>query len=167
VIDHLQVPAHWTEEILVSDAHGFSERWLNSRARDFTNGIIRNAITRYHTPTVINSHPVSFATYSRPLIESNWQTAREGGIPIVSADAWVAFTDARRAVTIASTPAGIELTAGQAVDAVTVLFPDGQRVDAPGATTETIWGRTYIAVPVRGLAAGETRSLATGSGVVA
>ena len=80
VIDHLQIASHWTEEILVSDAHGFSERWLYSRAREFTNGIINRSISRYHTPTVVNSHPVSFATYSRPLIESNWKTAREGGV---------------------------------------------------------------------------------------
>ncbi len=159
VIDHLQIASHWTEEILVSDAHGFSERWLYSRAREFTNGIIQRAIDRYHTPTVVNSHPVSFATYSQPLIESNWRTAREGGIPIVSADAWTAFTDARRDVTIESTPAGIEITAGQAVDSVVVLLPEGVSVSETGTTTETIWGRTYTALTVRGLGAGETRTI--------
>jgi hypothetical protein len=159
VIDHLQIPSHWTEEILVSDAHGFSERWLPSRARDFTNGIVNRAIARYHTPTVINSHPVSFATYSRPLIESNWQTAREGGIPIVSADAWVHFTDARRDISISLTPDGFTATARRPVDSVVVLCDDEADVSASGISTssQTIWGRRYTAVTLHDLTAGESR----------
>ncbi len=157
IIDHLQIASHWTEEILVSDAHGFSERWLYSRAREFTNGIIKRSISHYHTPTVINSHPVSFATYSRPLIESNWKTAREGGVPIVSAESWVDFTDARRGLVISATADGYEVTADRPVPRVVALLPEG----IPGnGQTETIWGRTYTAVTLDDLAAGEARSLA-------
>lgn len=163
VIHHLQIASHWTEETLVSDAHGFSERWLPSRATDFTNGIINRSISRYHTPTVINSHPVSFATYSRPLIESNWQTAREAGVPIISADAWVAFTDERRSITISQTPAGFEITAAQPVSCAVVLCDDDTRVSGAGITTstETIWSRRYTAVTIHNLAAGETRTVNT------
>jgi hypothetical protein len=156
IIDHLQIASHWTEEILVSDAHGFSERWLYSRAREFTNGIINRSITRYHTPTVINSHPVSFATYSRPLIESNWQTAREGGVPIVNAETWVDFTDARRALSISTAANGYVVRAELPLPRVVVLLPEG--VAATGAT-ETIWGRSYTAVTLDDLAAGEERQL--------
>jgi hypothetical protein len=156
VIDHLQIASHWTEEILVSDAHGFSERWLYSRAREFTNGIINRSITRYHTPTVINSHPVSFATYSRPLIESNWQTAREGGVPIVNAETWVDFTDARRALSISTAAEGYVVRAELPLPRVVVLLPEG--VAATGAT-ETIWGRSYTAVTLDDLEAGEERQL--------
>lgn len=163
VIDHLQIASHWTEEILVSDAHGFSERWLYSRAREFTNGIIERSIGRYHTPTVINSHPVSFATYSQPLIESNWRTAREGGVPIVSANAWVTFTDARRSVSMTTPPGGFEIGAGLPVESVVVLCPEDVQASGAGITTatETIWGRSYTAVTARNLAEGETRSIAT------
>jgi hypothetical protein len=154
VIDHLQIASHWTEEILVSDAHGFSERWLYSRAQEFTNGIIRRSVERYHTPTVINSHPVSFATYSRPLIESNWRTARELGVPIVSAESWVDFTDARRGLAITATANGYTVTAEQAVSRVVLLFPAAL---AATGTTETIWGRDYTAVTLDNLGAGETR----------
>lgn len=156
IIDHLQIASHWTEEILVSDAHGFSERWLYSRAREFTNGIINRSIARYHTPTVINSHPVSFATYSQPLIESNWQTAREGGVPIVNAESWVDFTDARRGLSIAAAPEGYVVRADRPMPRVVVLMPEG--VAATGAT-ETIWGRDYTAVPLDDLAPGEERHL--------
>ena len=166
IIDHLQIASHWTEEILVSDTHGFSERWLYSRAQDFTNGIINRSISRYHTPTVINSHPVSFATYSQPLIESNWKTAREGGVPIVSPDAWVAFTDARRSVSISPTPEGFVITAEQSMDDVVVLCAAGSQVSGPGVSTssEMIWGRTYVAVTISGLSAGESRSIAAHPG---
>ena len=156
IIDHLQIASHWTEEILVSDAHGFSERWLYSRAQEFTNGIIRNSLARYHTPTVINSHPVSFATYSRPLIESNWRTARELGVPIVNAESWVDFTDARRELVVKPVNGGYTVTASLAMPRVVVLFPADAGVDG---ATETIWGRTYTAVTVDNLAAGETRHL--------
>jgi hypothetical protein len=163
VVDHLQIASHWTEEILVSDTHGFSERWLYSRAQEFTNGIINRSIRRYHTPTVINSHPVSFATYSQPLIESNWRTAREGGVPIISADAWVQFTDARRSISITQTPKGFEITAAQPVDAVVVLCDRDTQVSGLHGSTasETIWDREYTAITVRELSAGETRSIST------
>jgi hypothetical protein len=163
VIDHLQIASHWTEEILVSDAHGFSERWLPSRAREYTNGIISRSIGRYHNPTVINSHPVSFATYSRPLIESNWKTAREGGVPIISADAWVSFTDERRAISMSQTRSGFAITAGRPVSRVVVLCDGDAHVTGTGLTTsmETIWGRRYTAVSLHGLAAGETRFIRT------
>ena len=162
IIDHLQIASHWTEEILVSDTHGFSERWLYSRARDFTNGIIKRSISRYHTPTVINSHPVSFATYSQPLIESNWKTAREGGVPIISADSWVEFTDARRSIAITPTPGGFDISIEQSVDRVVVLCLAGVQVSGSGVSTapEVIWGRTYVAITITGLSAGETRSIA-------
>ena len=162
VIDHLQIASHWTEEILVSDTHGFSERWLYSRAQDFTNGIINRSISRYHTPTVINSHPVSFATYSQPLVESNWKTAREGGVPIISTDAWVEFTDARRSIAITPTPGGFDISAEQSVGNVVVLCAAGTQASGSGVSTapETIWGRTYAAVTIAGLPARETRSIA-------
>lgn len=163
VINHLQIPSHWTEEILVSDSHGFSERWLYSRAQSVTNDLISRASSCYHTPITINSHPVSFATYSRPLIESNWKTAREAGIPIISADAWVAFTDARRNVSIKETPAGFDISADSPVEQIVVLCPEETEASGSGVTTttEVIWGKSYTAVTVIGLAAGEKRGVRT------
>ena len=163
VIDHLQIASHWTEEILVSDAHGFSERWLPSRAQDFTNGIIRRSASKYYTPTVINSHPVSFATYSRPLIESNWKTAREVGIPILSADEWVVFTDARRGVSIRQTPNGFEISAKVSTPELVILLPGGTSASGSGCTTssQVLHSREYTALTVSNLAAGETRSITT------
>ena len=156
VIDHLQIATHWSEEILVSDAHGFSERWLYSRAREFTNGIITNAATRYFTPTVFNSHPVSFATYSRPLIESNWQTARELGVPIITAEEWVDFTDARRGLELSATPDGFEVTVIQDLARAVVLVPATLTGDGG---SETIWGRNYTPVTLDNLVAGERRQV--------
>lgn len=159
IIDVYQMASHWTEEILVSDAHGFSERWLYSKGRSVTNGILRGAATRFHTPIVVNSHPVSFATYSRPLIESNWATARELGIPIVSADEWTEFTDIRNSVSIASTGDGFVISSALATPQVSVLLPEGATVSAEGGTVsrQMIWGRPYDVLTLTDLAPGSSR----------
>lgn len=159
VIDHLQIPALWTEEALVSGGHSSSERWQYSRAQDATNGIIERAINRYHTPVTFNSHPVSFATYSRPLIESNWATARELGAPIVSADAWLAWNDALRGVEVIRGEGHIEIASAVSIDRLTLLFPAEEPTVAPATTSsrQTIWDRDYDVVEVTGLVAGEHR----------
>lgn len=165
MIDVYQIASHWTEEILVSDAHGFSERWLYSKGRAVTNGIITAAATRFHTPIVVNSHPVSFATYSRPLIESNWQTARGLGIPIVSADEWTAFTDIRNGVTISHDGSGWALRAGMAVPQASLLLPEGTSAPAGARlTSQTIWGRTYSVATWTDLPAGSTAAIPMAAG---
>ncbi len=163
VIDHYQISTHWTEEALVSSGHSSSERWQYGRAQAVTNDIIVRGIERYHTPVTLNSHPVSFATYSRPLIEDNWKTARDHGAPIVSADAWTAWTDQRNAVTMRPTGDGWSLSADQSIERVTILFPPG--TGPTGASNhvsrQTIWGRPYEALSVTNLSAGETRHIDT------
>lgn len=162
IIDHYQISTHWTEEALVSGGHSSSERWQYNRAQETTNAIITRGIQRYHTPVTLNSHPVSFATYSQPLIEDNWKTARELGAPIVSADAWTAWTDQRNGVRLERSGAGYAVVADRAVDRLTVLLPEGAGVSGEGVTAsqQTIWGRTYTAAELTNLIAGERRELA-------
>jgi hypothetical protein len=165
VIDHYQISTHWTEEALVSGGHSSSERWQYSRAQEATNGIIVRGIERYHTPVTLNSHPVSFATYSRPLIEDNWKTAREHGAPIVAADHWTAWTEQRDGVRLAEVENGWTISTENAVERVTLLFPAGSQPGGEGVsvTSQTIWGRSYDAVEVTNLGAEETRHLAAGA----
>jgi hypothetical protein len=169
IIDHYQISSHWTEEALVSGGHSSSERWQYHRAQEVTNDVLVRGIERYHTPVTLNSHPVSFATYSQPLIEDNWKTAREHGAPIVAADHWMAWTDQRDGVRLTPVPGGWEVTSDVAVDRLTLLFPEGARPAADGGTVsaQTIWGRTYAAVELTNLGAGETRVIAAGERVPA
>ncbi len=54
-------------------------------------------------PLSMQSHPVSFATYSGPFFTAVWQHARELGLPIWSAEEWARDTDARDRSTMIST----------------------------------------------------------------
>ncbi|MGB3327567.1 MAG: hypothetical protein WBA46_01355, partial [Thermomicrobiales bacterium] len=154
IIDHYQIASHWTEEALVSGGHSSSERWQYNRAQEVTNDVLVRGIERYHTPVTLNSHPVSFATYSQPLIEDNWRTAREHGAPIVAADHWMAWTDQRNGVRIEAEGDGWAVVPGASMPKLTVLLPAG----LPGeGSVQEIWGRSYTAVELADLVAGERR----------
>jgi predicted transcriptional regulator len=165
MIDHYQISTHWTEEALVSSGHSSSERWQYQRAQEATNDIIVRGIERYHTPVTLNSHPVSFATYSQPLIESNWKTAREHGASIVAADHWTAWTDRRNGVRIARENGHWTVSSASAIDRLTLLCPEGSYPSGAGmsTTTQVIWGKAYTARELTGLAAGEQRTIQTGA----
>ncbi len=160
IIDHYQIPSAWTEEALINPTHSASMNWMLGRARNETNAIIQRAAQRYFTPVTVNSHPVSFATYSQPLIEDNWRHARELNVPIISADAWTAWTDARRALALARRDGGWTLRADRPIPELTVLLPAGTSAVADGATSlQHIWGRSYDALRLTNLAAGEDRAI--------
>lgn len=159
IIDSWQIPSHWTEEALVNPWHTSSQNYNMQKAQALTANVIRNAQQTYFTPTILNSHPVSFATYSQPLIEDNWKTARELGIPIDSADAFMHWTDARRGLSLQRAAGGYELRARQPVMRATILLPAGTAQD--GGSRQTIWGREYDAVDITNLTAGETRFIGT------
>ena len=131
------------------------------KAQALTGAVIRNAHTTYYIPTILNSHPVSFATYSQPLIEDNWKTARELGIPIQSADEFMHWTDARRALTLRRTGNGYELRGPLPVPQAAILVPASTVRER--ASRQTIWGRDYDAVEITSLAAGETRHIGIGA----
>jgi hypothetical protein len=167
LIDHYQIASHWTEEALVSSGHSSSERWQYNRAQQVTNDILVRGIERYHTPVTVNSHPVSFATYSQPLVEDNWKTAREHGAPIVAADHWMAWTDQRNGVRLDGTDSGWTVTAREAIGRLTLLFPEGSMPEGVGRqTTQTVWGRTYLALELTNLGANETRAISVATSAV-
>ena len=165
IVDCFQQPTHWTEEALVHPGHGGGAHWQFERAIGETNRIIESAARTFYTPVCLNSHPVSFATYSSPLIEANWDAARAEGMRIVSADRWLEWTEAREQVSIEPRGDGWELLARQPVPAVTVLFPRGSSPEVSGGerTEQVLWGRAYDALTLRRLAAGERRSIQAGS----
>ncbi|MGH2559436.1 MAG: hypothetical protein ACRDJH_10260, partial [Thermomicrobiales bacterium] len=163
LIDCFQQPTHWTEEALVHSGHSGGAHWQFARAIRETNGLIEAAARSFYTPICLNSHPVSFATYSSPLIEANWDKAREEGMQIVSADRWLGWTDARAGARVVVDGDGWAVESGAAAPALTLLFPPGSAptVDLGECTEQALWGRPYGAVTLRGLAAGERRPIRT------
>lgn len=156
VIDCFQQPTHWTEECLIHPEFVFSFKWTVDRALEETGHIIRAAAQRYYTPIALNSHPVSFATYSSPLIEGNWDAALAEGMPILSADAWLAWTAARDQVRIETGDGGAVLHSPQALASVVVMLPPGLSTtgDTGQVGTQTRWGRTYTTVTLTDVTAG-------------
>lgn len=156
LIDCFQQPTHWTEECLIHPEFVFSFKWTVEHALAETGSIIRRAARRYYTPVALNSHPVSFATYSSPLIEGNWDTAVEEGMPILSADDWLDWTENRDQLRITLDAEGGTLHAASPLPAVTLLLPPALGAHPTGGETgvQERWGRRYATITFTDLSAG-------------
>ena len=156
LIDCFQQPTHWTEECLIHPEFVFSFKWPVERALEETGAIIRRAARRYYTPVALNSHPVSFATYSSPLIEGNWDAALAEGMPILSADDWLNWTESRDRLRITLDPAGGTLHAASPLPAATLLLPQALGALRTNGLTgrQERWGRRYTTITFSDLSAG-------------
>lgn len=124
LIPVLQQATQWTEECLIHPEFVFSERWPVERALCEAEAVLQAGLT-FATPVAMNSHPVSYATYSAPFVRGAWAAAQRLGVPIVSADDWLAWTEARAALRLERAGEGWVLHATRAVDTATVIMPDG------------------------------------------
>jgi hypothetical protein len=151
-----QLSAQWTEECLIHDTMSFSLKLPVEKGIALVQHVVREAATRFYTPVCFNSHPVSYHTYSSPLTNGAWDQAAALGVPIVSADAWLAWTQARDGVTLQRQDDGFVLTSAKSVAALTVLLPPGLVADAAGASQSTVelWGQRYTALTLTNVVAG-------------
>lgn len=156
-----QQSAHWSEECLIHDTMYISLKWPAERAIAVATSLVREAATRFYTPICFNSHPVSYHTYSSPLTDGAWDQAVEMGVPIVSADAWLAWTQARDGVALVANGGGYTLTSSKAITSLTVLLPPGLVAEGAGAAAQavTLWGQSYTALTLTNLGAGEQRQI--------
>ena len=156
VIDCFQQPTLWTEEVLIHPEFVFSFKWTVERALAETDQIIQRAAREFYTPVTFNSHPVSFATYSSPLIEGCWDKALAEGMAIWSADEWLAWTTARERVRLHQDAYGFTLVAPQALPALSLLLPPTLTSDERCCTItpQRLWGRLYQVATLKNLAAG-------------
>lgn len=161
VIDCWQQPTLWTEEVLIHPEFVFSFKWTVEQALAETDKIIQRAAREFYTPVTFNSHPVSFATYSSPLIEGCWAAARAEGMAIWSADEWLAWTTARAAVRLVQDDHGFTLVTAHAMPALSLLLPASLTIDESQGTLtqQQLWGRPYQVATFRNLVAGATLRL--------
>lgn len=158
IIPYFQQPTHWTEETLIHPKFVFSLKWSVEKALTETRQIIHRAAREFYTPFALNSHPVSFATYSSPLVEGVWDTALAEGLPIISADEWLAWTEARDQIRLEQVRSGWLLSSEQALPQVTLLWPEQLSLQTEGKISrQHLWGQTYTAVTLANLAPGEQR----------
>jgi hypothetical protein len=154
-----QQPTMWTEEVLIHPSFVFSFKWSVAHALQEVQTSLERAAQAFYTPVTINSHPVSFATYSSPLIEGTWDRALALGMPVISPDEWLAWTQARRSVTLDLDDGGVTARATRPVDRLTVLLP--AQMAAPGEPVHC-WGKRYTAVTLRGLTPGREQRISAG-----
>jgi hypothetical protein len=158
IIPYFQQPSLWTEETLIHPSFVFSLKWSVEQALEETTRIIQRAAREFYTPFTLNSHPVSFATYSSPLVEGVWDAALAEGLSIISADEWLAWTEARDGLRMAQMAEGWILSAAQAVAQMTLLLPPSMAPEVEGTISrQQLWGQDYTAVTLHNLAAGEHR----------
>lgn len=157
VIPCYQLAALWSEECLIHDTMYISLKWPAERAISLATQFVREAATRFYTPVCFNSHPVSYHTYSSPLTDGAWDQAVELGTPIVSADAWLAWTQARDGVQLEANEAGYTLTTANAIRSLTLLLPPSLDANAMGVSQQPVnlWGQAYTALTLTNLSAGQ------------
>ncbi len=160
VISCFHQPTSWSEECVLTDMV-FSLKLSVEQALAETGEIIRRAAREFYTPVTINSHPYSFATYSSPLIEGNWDAARAEGMRIISADSWLQWTEVRDGMRVTVEGGQCTLHAPHAFPSATVLFPAGSAPCAEQAevSTHVLWGRAYEALTLWNLLPGEQRRI--------
>lgn len=159
IIPIYQQPTHWTEEVLIHPGFVFSFKWSVAQALAVVGKILKRAAHEFYTPICFNSHPVSFATYSSPLIEGSWDLALAEGMTILSADEWLKWTKARNGVRIEAGEGGWTVTAGEAIATLTLLFPNAHNPEAEQSSIQQkiLWGHPYRLLELKNLQAGETR----------
>jgi len=153
IIDCFQQPTLWTEECLIHPEYVFSFKWEVAHAIAVTDQLIAAAAQRYYTPVTINSHPVSFATYSQPLIEANWQAAQRHGMPIVAADTWLDWTTGRDQIRLHCTNGTWSLTTSQSIDCLSIIVP-AHITPCAATTTVQRWGMSLQVLELHDLAIG-------------
>lgn len=155
----LQQPTMWTEEVLIHPSFVFSFKWTVERALHEVEQMIARAIGVFYTPIAINSHPVSFATYSSPLIEGTWDRALAAGMTIRSADDWLAWTEARKSVRLEKDGEAWVIQSALPLAELTLLCPAAATELGDGASSQQLWGAQYRTVTLRHLIPGERRRL--------
>jgi hypothetical protein len=176
-----QLSAQWSEECLIHDTMYISLKLPPAKAIALATGLVREAATRFYTPICFNSHPVSYHTYSSPLTDGAWDMAVELGVPIQSADAWLAWTQVRDGVALEAndfdghrgqigtgrrptdsdghrgrTDSNYTLTSAKSIPSLTLLLPPGLVAEVAGASQQRVnlWGQAYTALTLTNISAG-------------
>jgi hypothetical protein len=167
VLDIYQVPAQFSDETtLGAGGFPFSLDLSEEEAVHLITARLRENVAGHHSMLGFNAHPVSFATYSGPMWRQVFTEANRLGVPILSLDAFMAFWEARAAVTLSAAepcPGGWRwlLSTPATLNGLTLLVPvlteppDGgprvhARVDGQPAPARAFaaFGREYLAVPL-------------------
>jgi len=125
--------------------------------------MLGESMDRYHTPVVMNIHPVNYVRFSGDWTRSTMAYAKDHGVPIWSAEQWLAFWEAREqaeftGITFENDTLSFQIKPGQAVERMTVMVPaccKGKPVAYISVdsrqhefSVRSVWGREYAMAEV-------------------
>jgi len=92
----------WQQPIITPDDQSLIPKLQGhpTESKEEFDATIGDALERHHSAIGILSHPVSFCTYSGPVMEHAFDRLHEAGAPIYNGDEWLAFTDRRANVRV-------------------------------------------------------------------
>ncbi len=101
VIPILQLPAQFSDETtLAASGYEFSLGLQEDEAVESVIGLLRANAERYHSLLCVNTHPVSFAGYSRGLWERVLAEAQRLAVPRMSLEGYAEFWETRQKVEV-------------------------------------------------------------------
>jgi hypothetical protein len=144
VLPVYQLPNLFSDETVLVSGMKFSLNLAPSDAVALVTRIIRENAEKNHSMITVNSHPISFATYSQPLWEPVLKFAKEQGVPVISVGALSKFWEARKTVRLRPIPRGKTFASPRSAAGQTAMIPL-----TPGETaakTRTVSGRRFALV---------------------
>lgn len=161
VIDVYQQPTQFEDDIQMGPwrAQGLSLEEATKRSVD----MLRESIERFHEPVVMNIHPKHYATFSGGWTRNTMAYARDHGVPIWSADRWLAFWETREAaqftgLTFQAGVLSFNIRGNGPRESLTLLVPsalDVRRIRSlyidghlQPLALRSVRGRTYVIVEV-------------------
>lgn len=87
----------WQQPIISYDDETLQEP-MTDNPREFVDkfdNLLRAAVDRHHSAFGMLSHPISYATYSKPYIDAVLDSVQNVNVPIYNGDEWCAFNDQR------------------------------------------------------------------------
>lgn len=147
VLPSYQLASQFSDEtVLAASGAPFSLKLQPPEAIALVTRIIRENATKYHSMVTINSHPVSFATYSQPLWEPVLKFAKEQGVPVMTVGKLAAFWEQRQSSALRPVAAGTREIHGDARPGLTAMIP--LRAGETAKNTRVVMGRTFAVVPL-------------------
>lgn len=155
IMDCWQQPTQFEDDLILGD-HEISLRIGTAEACTLYDQLLDDSLVRWHSVIAINLHPGNYARYSRDWGDHVVSSTARKGVPIVSADNWLAFIQARDAVRLATPRSAGDLWHFNVAHAppagdLTLLIPEqfvGGTVGRPAQNAITHYGWRYRTAPL-------------------
>jgi len=174
MIDAYQQPTQFEDDVQMGTWHaqGLSLEEATKRSID----MLRHSMERFHEPVVMNVHPKHYTTFSGGWARNTMAYAHDQGVPIWSADRWLAFWEAREAARFAGISFQEDVLSFRIVgngprETLTLMIPftsesrqiQSIRIDGQPQpfSLRRVWGRTYGLLEVDVPPAGQIAVVAT------